>query len=542
MEPFTLHVSQTFTTQGIVTQASDGLHMTPHPSAVPQALLSAPQACAGLFMAPWSSAAPSFAPLALSASLAAPQFSAASGGAPLAFAHLTLSPLCLRDPAWLRSPPRFRPLTNGHPLTFSPNYRTLYTYLLFCILLRFRLTLLSIVGPPLALPMVVGQPRTLPLFRRPRVARTLLCWPSLALMLLRIHPLDLGFLLRLWSFVQCRSLRGPQLVALRCLNVRRSGLLPFLIMFPPGFRLSTPGCMFGLRLYITICCLYWLFCPGTGDAVRSPLSRCHGVRVYVLHGEVAASSSVFLRSLFILFWFIVFCVSQPKISHVVVLYLHTGSAEFLRFLRNSSSHFPGLCRLVLTCSHDSLFLRYPAIDIVWRSPVFLTLGFLRHLALRGSAWWFPGPGWCSHQSFSRTSVLPFLTLTRALTVYNTPPVVSVLASSSNGEFVTVLCLRSHHCLTVSGSTGQWCPMMRNWECGGFLLRLPVRVPPCLPFGLATLWLGRCIPVSGSTGQWYPWMMSAAVCGCSSHPAVTLRVDGSLCMWPIRSSQGVPTTG
>ena len=34
----------------------------------------------------------------------------------------------------------------------------------------------------------------------------------------------------------------------------------------------------------------------------------------------------------------------------------------------------------------------------------------------------------------------------ALTVYNTPPVVSALASNPNGEFVTVLCLRSHHCL------------------------------------------------------------------------------------------------
>ena len=57
-----------------------------------------------------------------------------------------------------------------------------------------------------------------------------------------------------------------------------------------------------------------------------------------------------------------------------------------------------------------------------------------------------------------------------------------------------------------------------------------------------LWLGRCIPVSGSTGQLYLWMMYAAVCGCSSHPAVTLRVDGSRCMWPIRSSQGVPAAG
>ena len=146
--------------------------------------------------------------------------------------------------------------------------------------------------------------------------------------------------------------------------------------------------------------------------------------------------------------------------------MDTGGDECLGFLQNSSSHFPGLCRLVLTCSRDILFLRYPAIDIVWRGPVFLALGFLRHLALRGSAWWSPGLGWCSHQSFSRTSVLPFLTLTHALTGYNTPPVVSVLASNPYGEFVTVLCLSSHHCLTVSGSAGQWCPMMRTWGADG----------------------------------------------------------------------------
>ena len=101
----------------------------------------------------------------------------------------------------------------------------------------------------------------------------------------------------------------------------------------------------------------------------------------------------------------------------------------------------------MICSHDSLFLGYPAIDIVWRGPVFLALGSLRHLALRGSAWWSPGPGWCSHQSFSWTSVLPFLALTHALTVYNTP-VVSALASNPNGVFVTVLCLCSQHCLTL----------------------------------------------------------------------------------------------
>ena len=51
-----------------------------------------------LFMPLRSSAAPSLAPLALSASLAAPQFSAASGEAPLASAHSALSPSYLRIP------------------------------------------------------------------------------------------------------------------------------------------------------------------------------------------------------------------------------------------------------------------------------------------------------------------------------------------------------------------------------------------------------------------------------------------------------------
>ena len=197
-------------------------------------------------------------------------------------------------------------------LVFSPNYRTLSNYLLFCILLRFRLTLLSIVGPPLALPMVVGQPWTLTLFLRPR----------LALLLLRIHPLDLGFLLRLRCLVRCRSLSGPQPVALRCLNVRRSDLPPFLIVFPPGFRLSTPGCMFGLRLSIAVRRLYRLFCPVRGDAVRSLLPHCHGIRIYVLHGEGYGLLLGVPTLALCFFWFIVLCVSQPKISRGVVLFGH----------------------------------------------------------------------------------------------------------------------------------------------------------------------------------------------------------------------------
>ena len=49
---------------------------------------------------------------------------------------------------------------------------------------------------------------------------------------------------------------------------------------------------------------------------------------------------------------------------VWLCYMDTWSDKCLGFFWNSSSHFPGLCRLVLTCSHDSLFLRYPAIDSV----------------------------------------------------------------------------------------------------------------------------------------------------------------------------------
>ena len=139
--------------------------------------------------------------------------------------------------------------------------------------------------------------------------------------------------------------------------------------------------------------------------------------------------------------FFVLCISQPKKSRGVLLYRHMKCLvpwvppEFLLALSRTLSLRSDLC-------HGSLFLRYPAIDIVWRGPVFLALGFLRPLALRSSTWWSPSPGWCSVQSFSWTSVLPFLTLTHALPVYNTPPVVSALASNPNGEFVTVLRLRS----------------------------------------------------------------------------------------------------
>ena len=207
--------------------------------------------------------------------------------------------------------------------------------------------------------------------------------------------------------------------------------------------------MFELRLYIAIRRLYRLFCPVWGDAVWSPLPRCHGVRVSVLHGDgCGLLLGVTALALYVSFGYLFYACASLKCP-MGLCYMDTCSGECLGFLQNSSSPFPGLCRFVLTCSQDSLFLRYPAIDIVWRGPVFLAFGFQRHLALRGSAWWSPSLGWCSILSFSRTSVLPFLALTHAVTVYNTPPVVLALASTPNGG--VCYCLVSafpslHHCL------------------------------------------------------------------------------------------------
>ena len=143
-------------------------------------------------------------------------------------------------------------------------------------------------GCPFVDPWASADPtygcRALTLFLRPQLACTLLRWPQLVLLLLRVHPLALGFLLWLRSLVRCKSLRWPQPVALRSLTVRRFDLPTFLIVFYPGFCLSTPGCMFGLRLPIAVRRLYRLFCPVRGDTVRSPMPHCLGVRVYV-HGE-----------------------------------------------------------------------------------------------------------------------------------------------------------------------------------------------------------------------------------------------------------------
>ena len=173
--PFTLHVRQALAYPGIVTQASAGLPLTPHPSAVPPAPLSASLASTGLFIPPqflvllrWPcrplSRLRSSLQLRLGLRLPPPT-------------RLCLLRTCATH-AWLRGPLRFRPMPDDPPLAFRPVYRPKSNYLLFCISLGFRLALLSILGHPLALPMVVGPPRALMLFLRPRLALTLLCWPS----------------------------------------------------------------------------------------------------------------------------------------------------------------------------------------------------------------------------------------------------------------------------------------------------------------------------------------------------------------------------
>ena len=113
-------------------------------------------------------------------------------------------------------------------------------------------------------------------------------------------------------------------------------------------------------------------------------------------------------------------------------YLDTCSAEGLGFLRNSSSHFPGLCRLVLSCSHDSLFLRYPAIDS-FRIPE--TSCSLRVCLVVSKSWLVQYLVLLPDVS----SALP--DFDTYIDSYHTPPVVSALASNPNGEFVSVLCLR-----------------------------------------------------------------------------------------------------
>ena len=119
---------------------------------------------------------------------------------------------------------------------------------------------------------------------------------------------------------------------------------------------------------------------------------------------------------FVLFVYFIYLYSPcPSLNCPVGLcfWTHGMTSDWLPF--GFPPRLPGHCRLVLTGSHDSLVLWYPAIDIVWLGPVFLALGSLSHLALRGSAWWSPSPSGFGLQSLSQTPSLTFLTLTHDLT-------------------------------------------------------------------------------------------------------------------------------
>ena len=181
----------------------------------------------------------------------------------------------------------------------------------------------------------------------------------------------------------------------------------------------------------------FLFCYGGGGGSMSPLSpllRCSKACFQLLVVVACPSSScaglgvsrfdvVFLHfyclfSLCILF----ICIMRvPALNGPVGLCFWTRDMTSDWLPTGLPPRIPGHCRLVLTGSHNSLFLRYPAIDIVWLGPVFLTLGSLSHLALRDSALWSLSHGRCGLQSLSWTLGLPLLTLTHDLTLqYSTP--------------------------------------------------------------------------------------------------------------------------
>ena len=171
--------------------------------------------------------------------------------------------------------------------------------------------------------MVVGQPRALTLFLRPRLARTLLRWPLLALLLLRIHPLALGFLLRLRSLVRCGSLRGPQPGSsseLECSAVRLAAI-PYRVS--PGFSSIDAG------MYVRVAALHRRS-PPLSAVLPSAGGLCAVTDALLPRRPRLCPSWLRLwppprcyydRSL-CFFWLIVLCVSQPKMSRGVVLYGH----------------------------------------------------------------------------------------------------------------------------------------------------------------------------------------------------------------------------
>ena len=148
-------------------------------------------------------------------------------------------------------------------------------------------------------------------------------------------------------------------------------------------------------------------------------------------------------------YFIYLYYACPSLNCLVGLCFWTDDMTSDWFPYGCPPRLPGHCRLVLTGSHDSLFLWYPAIDILWLGPVFLALGSLSHLALRDSAWWSLSPGGCSLQSLTRTPSLTFLTLTHDLTLtilhlwyqlWHQPPMVSLYSLCLFVPSATSACL------------------------------------------------------------------------------------------------------
>ena len=126
---------------------------------------------------------------------------------------------------------------------------------------------------------------------------------------------------------------------------------------------------------------YWLWWPALPVPVR------------VLGFPVIMFSYVFIVYSFYVY-FIYLYYACPSLNGPVGLcfWAHDMTSDWLP--TGLPPRIPGHCHLVLTGSHDSLFLWYPAIDIVWLGPVFLALGSLSHLALRDSARWSLSHGRC----------------------------------------------------------------------------------------------------------------------------------------------------
>ena len=142
---------------------------------------------------------------------------------------------------------------------------------------------------------------------------------------------------------------------------------------------------------------YWLWWPAFPVPVRA------------LGFPVLMFSYIFIVcSLYV--YFIYLCYACPSLNGPVGLLFWTRDMPSDWLPHGLPLRIPGHCRLVLTGSHDSRFLWYPAIDIVWLGPVFLAIGSLSHLAFRDSARWSLSHGRCGLQSLSRTPSLPLLTL------------------------------------------------------------------------------------------------------------------------------------